>query len=117
MCGLTNSQPESRWTTSAVVSVGIYDRTQYHTAQPRGLSMARQMKLGLSMRGIGYHAAAWRHPDVPPGAALDYNYYLRNAQAAERGKFDMIFFADGIGIRSRDIPEGSLCRSGYEVAE
>ena len=79
--------------------------------------MARQMKLGLSMRGIGYHAAAWRHPDVPPGAALDYNYYLRNAQAAERGKFDMIFFADGIGIRSRDIPEGSLCRSGYEVAE
>jgi hypothetical protein len=41
--------------------------------------MARQMKLGLSMRGIGYHAAAWRHPDVPPGAALDYNYYLRNA--------------------------------------
>lgn len=79
--------------------------------------MKRQMKLGLSMRGIGYHAAAWRHPSVPPGAALDFRYYLHNAQAAERGKFDMIFFADGIGIRSRDVPEGSLCRSGYEVAE
>jgi FMN-dependent oxidoreductase (nitrilotriacetate monooxygenase family) len=79
--------------------------------------MSRRMKLGLSMRGIGYHAAAWRHPDVPPGAALDYNYYLRSAQTAERGKFDMIFFADGIGIRSRDIPAGSLARSGYEVAE
>jgi FMN-dependent oxidoreductase (nitrilotriacetate monooxygenase family) len=79
--------------------------------------MKRQMKLGLSMRGIGYHAAAWRHPSVPPGAALDFRHYLHNAQAAERGKFDMIFFADGIGIRSRDVPEGSLCRSGYEVAE
>ena len=79
--------------------------------------MKRQMKLGLSMRGIGYHAAAWRHPSVPAGAALDFRYYLHNAQTAERGKFDMIFFADGIGIRSRDVPEGSLSRSGYEVAE
>jgi len=24
----------------------------------------------MSMRGIGYHAAVWRHPSVPPGAAL-----------------------------------------------
>jgi FMN-dependent oxidoreductase (nitrilotriacetate monooxygenase family) len=79
--------------------------------------MKRQMKLGLSMRGIGYHAAAWRHPSVPPNAALDFRHYLHNAQMAERGKFDMIFFADGIGIRSRDVPEGSLSRSGYEVAE
>src|ERR1700747_2895171 len=76
--------------------------------QTRGSPMARQMKLGLSMRGIGYHAAAWRHPDVPPGAALDYNYYLRNAQAAERGQFDQVFFADGIGIRRRGIPEGAV---------
>jgi len=25
----------------------------------------RQMKLGVSMIGLGYHVAAWRHPDVP----------------------------------------------------
>ncbi|MDB5383391.1 MAG: hypothetical protein JWO26_3023, partial [Rhodospirillales bacterium] len=29
--------------------------------------MARhdKMKLGMSMRGLGYHPAAWRHPDMP----------------------------------------------------
>ena len=75
------------------------------------------MKLGMSMRGIGYHVAAWRHPDVPADGTLRFEHYVRNAQAAERGKFDMIFFADGIGIRERDEPRGSLARSGYELVE
>ena len=26
-----------------------------------------QMKIGLSLRYLGYHDAAWRHPEVPPG--------------------------------------------------
>lgn len=77
----------------------------------------RQMRLGMSMRGIGYHPAAWRHPDVPSDGTLRFDHYLRNAQMAEAGKFDMIFFADGIGIREKDEPPGSLCRSGYEIVE
>lgn len=40
----------------------------------------RKMKLGLSMRYLGYHVAAWRHPEVPAGGALDYRYFLANAQ-------------------------------------
>ncbi|MFC7556869.1 LLM class flavin-dependent oxidoreductase [Pseudoroseomonas wenyumeiae] len=80
--------------------------------RPRG-----QMKLGMSMRGIGYHPAAWMHPDVPADGTLSFQHYVRNAQAAERGKFDMIFFADGIGIREKDEPRGSLARSGYELVE
>ena len=75
------------------------------------------MRLGMSMRGIGYHPAAWRHPDVPSDGTLRFDHYLRNAQMAEAGKFDMIFFADGIGIREKDEPPGSLCRSGYEIVE
>lgn len=75
------------------------------------------MKLGMSMRGIGYHVAAWRHPAVPADGTLRFEHYVRNAQAAERGKFDMIFFADGIGIREKDEPPGSLSRSGYEIVE
>jgi alkanesulfonate monooxygenase SsuD/methylene tetrahydromethanopterin reductase-like flavin-dependent oxidoreductase (luciferase family) len=59
------------------------------------------MKLGLSMRYLGYHDAAWRHPEVPPGGATDFKYFLNSARIAERGKFDMVFFADGIGIRAR----------------
>ncbi|WP_431284667.1 LLM class flavin-dependent oxidoreductase [Humitalea sp. 24SJ18S-53] len=81
--------------------------------------MARRpfMKLGMSMRGLGYHPAAWRHPNVPADGTLRFEHYVRNAQAAERGKFDMIFFADGIGLRERDEPRGSLARSGYELVE
>lgn len=77
----------------------------------------RQMKLGMSMRGLGYHVAAWRHPDVPADGTLRFEHYVRNAQMAERGLFDMIFFADGIGIREKDEPRGSLARSGYEIVE
>jgi FMN-dependent oxidoreductase (nitrilotriacetate monooxygenase family) len=73
------------------------------------------MRLGLSIRYLGYHAAAWRHPDVPPGGASEYEYFLNSARIAERGKFDMIFFADGIGIRGKDEPVGSLCRSAQNA--
>jgi FMN-dependent oxidoreductase (nitrilotriacetate monooxygenase family) len=77
----------------------------------------RQMHLGMSIRGLGYHPAAWRHPDVPADGTLRFEHYARSAKAAERGKCDLIFFADGIGVRERDIPRGSLARSGYEIVE
>ena len=77
----------------------------------------KQMHLGMSIRGLGYHPAAWRHPDVPADGTLRFEHYARSAQAAERGKCDLVFFADGIGIRERDIPRGSLARSGYEIVE
>jgi FMN-dependent oxidoreductase (nitrilotriacetate monooxygenase family) len=79
------------------------------------MTAARKMRIGLSLRYLGYHAAAWRHPDVPPGGASDYDYFLNSARIAERGKLDMIFFADGIGIRSRDEPPGSQCRSAQNA--
>jgi FMN-dependent oxidoreductase (nitrilotriacetate monooxygenase family) len=74
-----------------------------------------QMKLGLSMRYLGYHDAAWRHPEVPPGGATDFKYFLNSARIAQRGKFDMVFFADGIGIRADDNPPGSLARTNRNV--
>jgi FMN-dependent oxidoreductase (nitrilotriacetate monooxygenase family) len=77
----------------------------------------RKMRIGMSIRGLGYHPAAWRHPDVPADGTLRFAHYARSAQAAERGKCDLIFFADGIGIRERDAPRGSLARSGYEIVE
>jgi FMN-dependent oxidoreductase (nitrilotriacetate monooxygenase family) len=73
------------------------------------------MKLGLSMRYLGYHDAAWRHPEIPPGGATDFKYFLNSARIAERGKFDMVFFADGIGIRADDNPPGSLARTNRNV--
>jgi FMN-dependent oxidoreductase (nitrilotriacetate monooxygenase family) len=78
---------------------------------------ARKMRLGLSIRGHGYHPAAWRHPDVPADGTLHVEHYVRSAQIAERGKLDMIFFADGAGIRQGDNPPGSLCRTGRDMIE
>lgn len=54
----------------------------------------KQIKLGVFPLGIGHHIAAWRHPDVPAGATLDFSFYRHLAQTAERGKIDMIFFGD-----------------------
>jgi len=77
----------------------------------------RRMVIGMSIRGLGYHPAAWRHPDVPADGTLRFEHYARSAKAAERGHCDLIFFADGIGIRERDVPAGSLQRLGYELVE
>ncbi len=54
-------------------------------------------------------------PTVPSGGSSDYRHFLRCAQQAERGKFDMVFFADGIGVRANDEPPGSLSRSNRNV--
>lgn len=67
------------------------------------------------MRYLGYHAAAWRHPDADPGAASKFSHFRRVAQTAEAAKFDMVFLADGIGIRAKDEPPGSLCRSAQNA--
>jgi FMN-dependent oxidoreductase (nitrilotriacetate monooxygenase family) len=77
----------------------------------------RKMRLGLSIRGHGYHPAAWRHPDVPADGTLRVEHYVRSAQIAERGKLDMVFFADGAGVRQADEPRGSLCRTGRDIVE
>ena len=78
---------------------------------------ARRMRLGLSIRGHGYHPAAWRHPDVPADGTLRVGHYVHSAQLAERGKLDMVFFADGAGIRQGDNPPGSLSRTGRDMVE
>lgn len=75
----------------------------------------KQMKLGLSIRYLGYHMCAWRHPEVPADGASDFRVFLKIAQAAEHHKIDLVFLADGIGIRYNDEPPGSLCRSGQNA--
>jgi N-acetyl-S-(2-succino)cysteine monooxygenase len=83
----------------------------------RGKTSRGKMNIGMSIRGLGYHPAAWRHRNVPADGTFRFDHYARSAIAAERGKCDLIFFADGIGIRERDIPKRALARSGYEIVE
>jgi len=77
----------------------------------------KQMRIGMSLRGHGYHLAAWRHPDVPADASVRIDHYIHTAQTAERGKCDLIFFADGLGIRERDVPRGALARQGRDIVD
>ncbi|MEO3475587.1 LLM class flavin-dependent oxidoreductase [Roseomonas sp. CAU 1739] len=75
------------------------------------MTSPKQISLGLSMRYLGYHAAAWRHPSADPDAASKFSHYRYLAQTAEAAKFDMVFLADGVGMRAKDEPAGALRRS------
>lgn len=75
----------------------------------------KQMKLGLSIRYMGYHVGSWRHPEVPADGASLFSAFAEVVQTAERAKLDMVFLADGIGVRLDDKPKGSMCRSGHNV--
>ncbi|REF86015.1 alkanesulfonate monooxygenase [Methylovirgula ligni] len=58
----------------------------------------RQIRLGAFLQSVGHHLAAWRHPDVDPRNAISLDHFKNLARIAERGKFDAIFFADGLGL-------------------
>lgn len=58
-----------------------------HTATP--------MRLGLFLQAAGHHVAGWRHPDAQFGGE-NLDLIRRIAQAAEAGKFDLFFLADGL---------------------
>jgi alkanesulfonate monooxygenase len=75
----------------------------------------RQLHLGLSIANIGYHHAAWRHPDVPAGGAMDFAHYRRCAKLAEAGLFDFIFLADTASVRSLDKPNFARDRELEQV--
>ncbi|PIO91173.1 nitrilotriacetate monooxygenase [Pseudomonas syringae] len=64
---------------------------------------ARQMKLGAFLMATGHHVAAWRHPDVPADAGLDFKHYRHVARVAEAAKFDALFVADSVAAATGDI--------------
>lgn len=63
---------------------------------------ARQMKLGAFLMATGHHVAAWRHPQVPADAGLDFQHYRHLAQVAEAACFDTLFLADSVAAATGD---------------
>ena len=61
----------------------------------------RQMKLGLFLAPGGHHMAAWRHPEAYPDG-VSVKTYVRFAEIAERGCFDMLFVADVFSLSLRN---------------
>jgi len=72
-------------------------------------------RISPSMRYTGYHMAAWRRPDVPADGAINFRYFLDSARKAEAARLDMIFIADGVGVRASDSPKGSLVLDSKNV--
>lgn len=62
----------------------------------------RQMNLGAFFMIPGHHVAAWRHPESHSESVLSFDLYKKLAETAERGKFDMIFFADSYAVHDRN---------------
>jgi FMN-dependent oxidoreductase (nitrilotriacetate monooxygenase family) len=70
------------------------------------------MKLGAFLMATGHHIAAWRHPDVPANAGLDFKHYKHLVQVAEAAKFDTLFIADSVAAATGDAAS-SMARSDH----
>ena len=66
--------------------------------------MARTIKLGFILHGVGRTWNDWRHPDRDVNASTSLPFYVRQAQVAERGKFDFLFVADSLSITDKSSP-------------
>ena len=62
------------------------------------------MNLMTGVFPIGAHLAGWRHPDSWPLTNMRLDVFIEMAKLAERGKFDMLFLADGNAVRAMDDP-------------
>lgn len=64
----------------------------------------KQILIGLHLgNGYGSQQGAWRMPGVDPKSYTSFDARVKQAQAAERGKFQFIFLPDGPGAVLADI--------------
>ncbi|MBO9598036.1 MAG: LLM class flavin-dependent oxidoreductase [Cohnella sp.] len=68
------------------------------------MTRSKKLKLGAIIHGVGGNVSAWRHPEVPVDASVNFEFYKQQAQIAEAGKFDLVFIADGLYINEKSIP-------------
>ena len=63
------------------------------------------MILAANANAQGSHVGEWRHPDAWNNPASNIANAVRLAQIAEAGKMDLLFLADGNGVRQMDKPD------------
>ena len=57
------------------------------------------MNIMALLSNVGTHLTGWRHPDAWSDTAINLDLAVQCAKLAERGKLDMVFLADGNGVR------------------
>jgi alkanesulfonate monooxygenase len=73
-----------------------------------------QLRLGAFFNPTGHHVASWRHPKAQADAGINFAHYVEIARTAERGKFDMVFFADNACVREANME--AVSRSAQYIA-
>jgi FMN-dependent oxidoreductase (nitrilotriacetate monooxygenase family) len=63
--------------------------------------MALHLAAFLIAGNAAHSQVLWRHPRSQPGGFLTLDYYARIAQTLERGRFDLLFFADRLAVSTR----------------
>ena len=62
-----------------------------------------QLKFAVFMSGdSNYHLAGWRLPDSYADSGMKLSRWVEFAKTMERGKLDMLFIADSIGMHGAD---------------
>lgn len=68
------------------------------------MKVDKKMLIGLHLgNGYGSQYGAWRMPEVDPESYTSFDARVKQAQAAERGKFQFLFLPDGPGAVMTDI--------------
>jgi FMN-dependent oxidoreductase (nitrilotriacetate monooxygenase family) len=62
------------------------------------------MILAANGGALGGHLGGWRHPDSHPSVTMQLETMIATAKLAEEGGLDMMFLADGNGVRQMDKP-------------
>ena len=68
------------------------------------MSERNRIVLGINGGALGGHLGGWRHPDSFPTTAMRLERMIEIAKTAESGKLDLMFLADGNGVRQMDKP-------------
>lgn len=71
---------------------------------------SRVMHLGAFLMPTGHHLSGWRVAGSQPDGAVDVEHYVRAAQTAERGLFDLVFLADHAGISDDELADPEFPR-------
>jgi len=66
--------------------------------------MAKKIKFGAMIHGIGGTTDGWRHPSVPADASVSLPFYKERARLAEKANFSFVFIADGLSINEKSLP-------------
>jgi FMN-dependent oxidoreductase (nitrilotriacetate monooxygenase family) len=70
------------------------------------MTSRRILRLGASVKGLGYHPGGWRFPGLPTTA--DLSFYREMADTAQRGLFDLVFIPDRLAVRAYERPPGAV---------